>query len=188
MNRSQDYIVPPKQWIEIANVANDLRKRFGLSKDPYFDVMRFIEIVLDQQMGFVRFEVGNREEMNGAEGFTCPSGEFIQLREDVYKGACNGEARHRFTAAHDLGHFLMHTKIPLARAKLNHRIPPYRLAEPQANHFAAEILMPRCFIASNDDRHSISERHGVSLEAAGNRLKYLRRHEKPSGKEAQVAA
>lgn len=173
MSPSQDYIVPPRRWIDIGGIADNLRVRFGLQDTPHFPVIEFVEKVLDQRLGMVRFEVGTHSEMQGAEGFTCPHGEFIQLREDVYEGACRGEGRARFTAAHELGHFVMHTGIPLARAKLGDTIQPYRLAEPQANQFAAELLMPGGFIDQLDTAHSIMERHGVSHEAAGNRIKYL---------------
>lgn len=176
MSRSQDYIVPPRRWAEIGGIANNLRSRFGLMDHPFFPVVEFIEKVLDQRLNMVRFEVGTRAEMKGAEGFTCPKGEFVQLREDVYEGACRGEGRHRFTAAHELGHFVMHTGIPLTRAKLGDNIPAFRLAEPQANQFAAELLMPDGFIDCLDDEQSIIERHGVSYEAAGNRLRYLRKN------------
>lgn len=176
MSQSQDYIVPPRRWSEIGGIADNLRSRFGLMDYANFPVVDFIERVLDQRLGLVRFEVGTREEMNRAEGYTCPKGDFIQLREDVYEGACRGEGRHRFTAAHELGHFVMHTDIPLTRAKLSDKIPAYRLAEPQANQFAAELLMPEGFIDFLDDERSIMERHGVSYEAAGHRLRYLRKN------------
>lgn len=175
MSRSQDYIVPPRSWKDIGEVANKLRSRFGLMDDPYFPVVDFIEKVLDQRLDLVRLEVGTRDEMREAEGFTCPKGEFIQLREDVYDGACNGEGRARFTAAHELGHFVMHTNIPLTRARLGDNVQHYRLAEPQANQFAAELLMPDGFIDPFDDEQSIMKRHWVSYEAASNRLRNLRK-------------
>ena len=42
---------------------------------------------MDQRFGWFRLEVADHAEMEGAEGYTCPKGEFMHLREDVYEGA-----------------------------------------------------------------------------------------------------
>ncbi|KIN62570.1 Neutral zinc metallopeptidase [Sulfitobacter noctilucicola] len=175
MSQSQDYIVPSRSWDNIRGVATSIRNRFGLSDHAYFPVIELIELVLDQKLNMVRFEVGTHAEMDGAEGLTCPKGEFIQLREDVYEAACRGEGRGRFTAAHELGHFAMHTNVPHTRKALGESVPTYKLAEPQANQFAAELLMPDGFCDHLDDEQSLMERHGVSFEAAGHRLRYLKK-------------
>ncbi|MFV1602323.1 MULTISPECIES: ImmA/IrrE family metallo-endopeptidase [unclassified Phaeobacter] len=173
MTDSNDFIVPPRRWAEIGGIADNLRHSLGLLEEPSVPVIEIIEQVLDQRLDLVRFEVGSREEMGSAEGYTCPNGDFIMLREDVYHGACAGEGRARFTCAHELGHWAMHTNIPLARAKSGDGTPSFRLAEPQANQFAAEFLMPACFVSHIDDEDDIMLRFGVSWEAARNRLRYL---------------
>tara|TARA_R110002124_G_scaffold149801_5_gene316003 strand:- start:72 stop:506 length:435 start_codon:yes stop_codon:yes gene_type:complete len=139
-------------------------------------VIEIIERVLDQRLGLLNFEVGSQKEMGRAEGYTCPKGEFIMLREDVYEGVWAGEGRARFTTAHELGHWAMHTNIPLARARRGDGTPSFRLAEPQANQFAAEFLMPECFIDALDDEDDLIQRFGVSWEAARNRLRYLHKN------------
>jgi Zn-dependent peptidase ImmA (M78 family) len=136
-------------------------------------VVDFIERVLDQQLDMVRFEVEEFSSMKNAEGYTDPNGEFIILREDVYEKGLMLDGRARFTAAHELGHFVLHTNIPLARAPSDAAIKKFRLSEPQANQFAAELLMPRKFLTPSDTVHSIMERHSVSFEAASNRLRYM---------------
>lgn len=137
--------------------------------------MELLERAMDQRWGWLRLEVADYAEMEGAEGYTCPKGEFIRLREDVYAGAWNGDGRPRFTAAHELGHWAMHTNIPLARARRGDGTPAFRLAEPQANQFAAEVLMPEHFINAWDTEANLVERFGVSTEAARNRLRYLQK-------------
>nr|WP_246359728.1 ImmA/IrrE family metallo-endopeptidase [Stakelama sediminis] len=97
------------------------------------------------------------------------------LREDVYRGAWAGEVRDRFTAAHELAHWAIHTKIPLARATAGQEVPAYRLSEPQANQFASELLMPARFFTILDTVHTVMDRHGVGYKAASNRLEYLNR-------------
>jgi len=106
----------------------------------------------------------------------------------MYEAAWAGDGRARFTAAHELGHLVMHTNIPLARAKPEERIKPFRRSEPQANQFAAELLMPPRFFLLDDDERTVMERHGVSWEAAKNRLEYLRNKEKiPNQKGPELA-
>ena len=170
MISGSDYVVPPLSWDDIGATTDNLRSRFGLGSIPYFPIVEFIEKILDQRLEFVRFEVGTETEMKGAEGFTCPKGEFIMLRQDVYEKACEGEGRARFTAAHELGHLILHTGVPLARTTVKNSFPAYRLAEPQANRFAAELLMPQTFMLREDDAQSVTKRHGVSYESAQYRI------------------
>lgn len=111
-----DYSVPPRSWDSIEELCNSLREQFSIAHNREFPVIEFLENIVDHQLGLARFEVASIPEMGNAEGYTCPKGDFIRLREDVYVGACKGVGRDRFTAAHELGHFVMHTQIPLARA------------------------------------------------------------------------
>ena len=168
-----DFIVPPRRWAQIGEIADYLRRQLGQADNPRVPVIEIIERVLDQRLGLLNFQVGSREEMGMAEGYTCPTGKFIMLREDVHEGVWAGAGRDRFTTAHELGHWVMHTNIPLARARHGDGTPAFRLAEPQANQFAAEFLMPECFIDACDKDHDLIERFGVSREAARNRLRYL---------------
>lgn len=172
---SNDVIVAPRSWASIAELANSLRIQLNLSKSPSFPIIEYLEQVLCNKLELLSFEVWSNAEMGVAEGYTCPNGTFIALREDVYELACEGDGRARFTAAHELGHYLMHTGVPLARITAGQIVKPYRRAEPQANQFAVELLMPRQFITTEDTAHSISARHMVSLEAADNRLRNIRK-------------
>ncbi|MFV0384755.1 ImmA/IrrE family metallo-endopeptidase [Paracoccus sp. (in: a-proteobacteria)] len=54
--------------------------------------------------------------------------------------------------------------------------PTCRLAEPQADQFAAELLIPEGFIDGWDDENGLMDRFGVSFSAARNRLRYLRKN------------
>ncbi|MFC3061567.1 ImmA/IrrE family metallo-endopeptidase [Paenirhodobacter populi] len=171
-----DFVVPARSWDSVEGVANGLRRRMGLEHEPHLPVIEIIELVLDQRLGLLNLEVGDHDEMGGAEGLTCPHGKFIMLRQDVYDGAWRGENRHRFTTAHELGHWAMHTNISMQRTRKGDGTPAYRLAEPQANQFAGAILMPKVFIDPHyDDEDDLMERFGVSRDAAANRLRYLRK-------------
>lgn len=170
-----DFVVRPRSWDDIQRIADDLRAQFGLTNEPYFPVMEFVEGVLDNSLHCTTFLVGEHEFMEGAEGLTDPGGKFIMLRQDVYQSACRKDGRARFTAAHELGHWIMHTNVPFARIKSDQHVGAYRRTEPQANQFAAELLMPRDFITWADDEETIMARHGVSHDAARIRLAYLRK-------------
>lgn len=168
-----DFSVAPKSWDSIAQIGDEIRADFGLQDQPWFPVREFVEDVLDKQLDIICFLVGDVSEMGTAEGYTCPRGKFIELREDVYRLACKGDGRARFTTAHELGHLVLHVNIPLSRALPHQSIKPFRSAEAQANQFAAEILMPPRFFRMDDDPITVMARHGVSYEAAQNRLRYL---------------
>lgn len=170
-----NHLVSPRSWERIEDIVNNVRDALELSNEPYFPVMTVIECILDYELEILCLEVGSREDMSDAEGLTCPEGTFIRLREDVYEKAWRDNGRARFTAAHELGHHVLHACTPLARVKPNKKYPAYYLSEPQANHFAASILMPRRFITETDDARTVAKRHSVSQAAAINRLDYLRR-------------
>ena len=168
-------LVLPRSWANIECTTDRIRLLFNLSDEPEFPVMILLESILDQRLEFLRLEVGSNDDMGNAEGFTCPEGSFIRLRDDVYRKAWAGDGRARFTAAHELGHHVLHAGAPLARVRPGENHPAYCLSEPQANYFAASILMPRRFITEADDARTVANRHGVSREAARIRLKNLRR-------------
>src|SRR5262245_44694104 len=138
-----NFVVPPRSWDDIAAITRSVRGTFSLTQVPYFPIMELIERVLDHKLGWLSVCVGTAAEMDGAEGLTDPSGKFIKLREDVYLDAWNGKGRARFTACHELGHWVMHRDVPMARTKPGVKYPAYELAEPQANQFAGELSMPR---------------------------------------------
>ena len=169
-----EHVVPPLSWAKIEDISDDVRAVLELNDEPRFPVMTVLEFILDHELELLHLEVGSREDMGDAEGFTCPDGTFIRLRKDVYRKAWDGDGRARFTAAHELGHHVLHAGTPLARVKEGERHPAYCLSEPQANVFAASILMPRRFITEADDIRTVAKRHGVSYEAANIRLNNLR--------------
>lgn len=169
-----NYIVPARSWSDIEKLTDQLRGSLGLSHNPRFPVMQVMEHVLDHQLALFRLLVGTSEEMDDAEGLTDPSGSFVMLRDDVYEKAWANDGRARFTASHELGHWVLHTNVPMARAAPDHNVPPYKLSEQQANRFAVELLMPSAFISRLDTAKDLVDRFGVSREAASLRLKNLR--------------
>lgn len=169
-----NFIVPPRSWESIREQTEKIRQILGVAEVEEFSVIDVIEKVLVPHFDNFHFLAGDDEMMEGAEGYTSPDGSFIMLHEKVYLAACRMDGRARFTAAHELGHWCMHTNIPLARANDSTSVKPYRLSEPQANQFAAEILMPARMITRADTARTVVARFAVSIEAATNRLAYLK--------------
>lgn len=159
-------------WADISTCADDLRAALDLADVDCFPVGHVIEFVLEAWMPPYYFDVGSRELMGQAEGQTAPDGSFIRLREDVYEGLVRGEGRPRFTAAHELGHFVLHQGATLQRAN-PHELPAFRNSESQANHFAASLLMPERLITPGTSVASLIKRFGVSADAAQRRLNKL---------------
>lgn len=171
----QNFIVPAMSWPAIEKIALEWREGLGLANLPNIPIVETMEEILDHRLDRFRFLVEDAHSMGAAEGLTDPHGKFIILREDVYRGACGGNPRDRFTAAHEFGHWVLHTNGQLARAGPGQKVEAFRLSEPQANQFASEILMPRGFFNHGDTVEVVMRRHGVSFQAATHRLDYLRR-------------
>jgi Zn-dependent peptidase ImmA (M78 family) len=116
----------------------------GLSKQPRFPIMHLLEMIMPKIDEEFHIEILPYEKMGECFGVACPEEHKIILRQDVYNGACHNEGMHRFTVAHEIGHYLLHRQgtITLARLDPKEKIPAYRDPEWQANCFAAELLMP----------------------------------------------
>ncbi len=173
---SPDFETSPISWDKLAEHAVQLRKALNVENEPYFKVIHAIEVIMCNKLELIDFEVDDRATMGQAEGYTCPNGKFIRLREDVYIGAINNDGRSRFTAAHELGHWMLHTNgAKLSRIQPGKSVPAYRSAERQADQMAAELLMPRRFFSMEDTPQTVVDRHGVSFSAATHRLRFLER-------------
>lgn len=175
MIEPDDYLVPPRTWAQIDKHADAVREVLKLTNQPRIDIVRVVETVICNAMELSEFQVFSKSEMGHLEGLTCPQGSFIRFREDVYERACEGDGRARFTFAHELGHLILHRNAPLARASKRDGTPSYMLAEPQANRFAATLLMPKAHLSQTDEASDVARRFGVSWEAASNRLSDIKK-------------
>lgn len=115
---------------------------------------------------------------------------FLAKRNGGYVIGVNsqdGDQRRRFTAAHELGHFVMHRDLLKEgqhfdrlfgrAADENPSWPFHPRHERQANDFAADFLMPATFAAlrhrTGRSPADIAQEFGVSRRAAEIRLKRL---------------
>ncbi|RYG55374.1 MAG: hypothetical protein EON56_05735, partial [Alphaproteobacteria bacterium] len=110
------FVVPARSKRDIIQLANMVRSSFrGIMQGDRVPVDLVYEI-LPSVLDRFELEVCDRAEMGNDHGLTYPDRRLIKLRADVYDGMCTGSGRDRFTAAHELGHLLMHGNIGLARS------------------------------------------------------------------------
>ena len=170
--------VPPRSLDSITASADVFRRALGVQGDkfPLVDVME--KIIPSLWDGF-SLVVGDMGEMGSAHGLAFPEKGEIWLREDVYEGYLAGQGRDRFTAAHELGHLLLHNNIGMARSiKSPSELKPYENSEWQANTFAGALLIPVETARKLKDEFELMDACGVSFDAARVRLAQLRRNRK----------
>lgn len=109
------------------------------------------------------------------DGVVC-----IQFCPTAWRELDTGDARTRFTAAHELAHCILHLDAFRTHGYVPHAPPEERpepewCAEIQANRLAGALLMPHEALASLARRGRLEvgqlvERYGVSEVAAGVRI------------------
>lgn len=169
-----DFVARPKSRLEIRESANLLRRVFELQDDENLPITHLFEnglSIIDPQYNY---EIAGINEMPNQVGLAQPSENKIIIREDAYEGAIAGIGQHRFTIAHEIGHYFLHREgvVSLARTSGNILIPAYKQPEWQANTFAAELLAPPHIIKGMSPEE-VRDRCGVSLQVAHIQLKHV---------------
>lgn len=169
-----EYIAKPMSRKDIRIIASIVRKLQNSGTSLYFDIMGFLEHTLPTLIPNFTLSVGTMAEMGPCHGLTFPDRNEIKLREDVYQGALDGSGRDRLTAAHELFHFLVHSKESVAFArKGSGDMALYMDPEWQADAFGGELLVP-FKLAADLSIEEISAKCGVSMQAA--RCQYKKMH------------
>lgn len=166
--RAHGHLVPAKSSGAILVSAMEIRRACELQNDFFFPIAKFYEFIPHFIPG-ARFEILYREELGNDHGRTFPDAGLIQLREDVYEGACENKPRDRFTLAHELGHLLLHRGMSLARIDPADPPPIYRNSEWQADKFASYLLIPPHLVGNCSSLHDVVAKFVVSYEAANAR-------------------
>lgn len=153
--------VAPMSRKNLRDFAWKFRQIFGMENELNFPIVKFIEWILPI-LGF-DYEIVSEKELGNAYGVTHTGMKVMKIREDVYDKAVEGDPRHRFTLAHELGHFLLHTpdRVSFARGD----VPAYMNPEWQANVFAGELLAP-CGLVKGMTVYEIVDKCGMSFTAA----------------------
>jgi len=153
-------LVEPRTSEEIALIANDLRRYCEKDHAEWFPIVPVVELIAGDG-----FQVLTAEDIGRNEGLTFPDLGVIQIREDVYDAACKGNGRARDTMAHELGHFILHRGMSMARPT-SRGVP--RLIEDsewQADEFAGLLLAPTQII-SGRSAADISQSCGLPMQTA----------------------
>lgn len=161
------YIADPLSRVKIRAMTDRIRQVMGVGNHEYFDVVKFLEHYVHLAFPEFHIEVVEREDMPENYAEFHPETKCIRIQEDVYEGAAKGNARDRFTLAHEIGHLWLHRpgKIRLARSKNKEKVPPYKCPEWQANTFAGELLVPpKGTVGMSSSK--VIENYGVSYQAA----------------------
>lgn len=161
-----NYIAQPISRKEIRDLARFIRRIQNSESTVYFDIMDFLEHTLPRIFPEFSLSIGTKEEMGECHGLTFPDKNEIRLRADVYEGAMKGNGRDRLTAAHELFHFLTHSKANVVFARMeNGKVPAYMDPEWQADAFGGELLIPYDSV-QDLTVDQIREKCGVSEKAA----------------------
>ncbi|NEK96612.1 ImmA/IrrE family metallo-endopeptidase [Modestobacter muralis] len=150
----------------VAEAAHQARRGMGIASGPVPHVIRLLE---SHGVAVARLESASEhvDAFSHQQAVHPRSGGALDARPLVLlapgdSDKARDKARDRFTAAHELGHLLMHHDTE----------PGSRLAENQANDFAAEFLAPASEIGSSLPTRldwvrlqELKHRWGMSLKA-----------------------
>ena len=161
----QCVVVPPLSRKTIRREADAIRESIGWTK-PYFPIVGYLEHVLPRLLDDFALDVMEIPDLGADHARTYPSERLIQVRLDVYEGACRGKGRDRLTLAHELGHLVLHQRIALTRSVRDDSIPAYSSSEWQASCFGGELLMPADHVRSCGSVREIATTCVVSVDAA----------------------
>ncbi len=163
--RRRGMTVPPTSYVKLEALANKVRMIFCGDSLGRLPIVEIIELRLPKILTNFVFDVRDRIEMGSAEGLVVNGERTLILRSEVYDAACRGEARARFTASHELGHFVMHHELGFARAACDSD-PIYCDAEWQADSFAGFLMMPRSRAVTFSNVEHAAQECGMSPQAA----------------------
>lgn len=159
-------------------VLDVLRERMDFDSPmvPIVDVVEWLDV-----NDVVELDVRESFLMDGkaAELQPVPGGiPKILVNEEVYEGGCDDDYFSRFTLAHELGHYFLHSTqpMPLARANSTPTHKAYEDTEWQANVFAGELLVDSRLVSKFCESPSdIVTVFGVSKEVAEIQWKELKK-------------
>ena len=151
---------------EIRELAKMIRKKCGLDRTYNVPVCHFFEWIMEKLFPDFEWEIVPDYTMT-EEGVTFSGAKKIEIRQDVYVAACNGDGRARFTIMHEVGHFILHgpNRIALCRLSPGENISKFEDPEWQADAFGGELLMYYPLI-KNLSTNEIAEKCGVTPRAA----------------------
>ena len=164
--------VQKRTLADIERLAQSVRSTVGVGPSGRISMMPLLEFALDSLINDAYMQVVSDQEMDGAEGRTDWHQPVITLAASSYSALLRSDARARMTAAHELGHLLMHTQQPVyhyrSRSKDRRGNPEW-----QDDAFASALLMPREAFKKMKTVSQAKKTFGVSRGAALVRARIL---------------
>ncbi|MBC8037854.1 MAG: ImmA/IrrE family metallo-endopeptidase [Rhizobiales bacterium] len=172
-----DWFATPRSKKEIAAVANAWLDYFDYWHHYVSNLPGILEHDLPLLVPKFILMVREDSEMGDVLATTSFDPPQIVFRCSTYRELIRGDGRARFTAAHELGHLLLHsTDKELHRAAQPNygRIDNRSLsAEWQADTFASNFLMPEHIARTFSSPDELAQNCQVSLAAAQHRMTEL---------------
>lgn len=172
MHHNKGVRVKARSKKEIRGLSDAFRKKFA-KVDLYqeIDLLEVIEVILPRLSNFkFEFEIHSDGVMGATEAAMSPDTMKMYIREDVYNQLHQGNGRARFTIAHEIGHFILHDGVALARSN-DGKHKTYEDSEWQANFFAAELLAPCIACKEMGSVEMLVNNFGISYECAEYRMR-----------------
>ncbi len=97
--------------IEMASFARKQRVKFGILTSEFVDIVSLIEFKLEEIFPGFRMRIVDDFADQGIQAEADIENNCINIREDIYLAASDGDVNARMTLAHELGHYLLHQKF-----------------------------------------------------------------------------
>lgn len=166
-------VVEKRTHQEIESTASLLRELLGLTPLEPVPMARLIELALPRVFDDFELHVLEDAEMPGVEASVHSTRMQMYMSETTYGALLNDQARARFTAAHEVGHIILHCGEHVRYARLA-RLADEVNPEWQADVFAAALLMPEKGFRACKSIEEAQAVFGVGFRAASKRAKTLK--------------
>lgn len=156
---------------DIEGLAQHIKRILGLDQEARISMVQLLERMEDWLEDYI-FSVLEDDEMPGMDGYTGIDQYEICLSNSTYEALNQGDPHARHTAAHELGHLMMHSRMPTGyarRAQYSRHVDP----EWQADHFADVFLMPKSGVQTCESAEQVAERFSVPIDRAAIRFKEI---------------
>lgn len=154
---------------ELETIARNFLRQIGLEFQVRPDMMTVISKLKHKVPSF-KYERVPDADMPNAEAQWLSEDFLLRMRESVFVGMQNGQARARMTVAHELSHYLLRHKGLLNRSTQKTiteiAVAQVRRQESEARRLGPVILAPEYLVPEGATVEIIVDVFGLSAEAA----------------------
>ncbi|AUM65772.1 transcriptional regulator [Brevibacillus laterosporus] len=159
-------VYEPIAFEEIDEIANTVRKKWGLGDGPISNILLLLEKkgAIISRATFADYKIDACSRWENDE------------RPYIFLGNDKTAPRSRFDVAHELGHLILHPNLKLS--EFNNKVN-YKLIEKEADRFASAFLLPassfgnEVMSSSLDHFVSLKKRWKISIQAMAYRAYQL---------------